>query len=485
MHADVKKIMSVLQILIVNQGSEITSEQLSKLTGISVFTIREIIKRLIVKITEYGIEAKLTFVRQRGVILEDCNQEQYCRIKHISLTESINYELIENFLLQRYQTADKFCEEKHISVSSFRRKIKKLLPIFENYGLSIHGNSLKGEELVIRSFFAQYFNEVYEGYEWPFNKNDNHRHLLIIERLERETGIYLKKESKRELCFLWGISKIRREKQKYLEKRTNEFYKFSQQNQCFSKFIKIVEELIPKNEFFFNEIEYLFYSFYSMHFDYHLISQGKIEEKNSELQLNGCFSSNLTNKIVEILMNYFESKNLVVEYDSLSMEIRSICQHAQLFQKKLNFVEELSIGETLLDSYKNHPIFFKINEICDLNFKRNKSMSFDFQSVLEYVLMVVHTYQNLINFDKKIYISVCSKLGSFYEQIIVSYISQKFLTEYNIEFVRTTDKPDLIITDILGQDSFDRYILYLYQPIFDSHSYIELTKLLVKIINEK
>ncbi|EGO5829961.1 hypothetical protein HKH49_002691, partial [Enterococcus faecalis] len=147
-----KKIMSVLQILIVNQGSEITSEQLSKLTGISVFTIREIIKRLIVKITEYGIEAKLTFVRQRGVILEDCNQEQYCRIKHICLTESINYELIENFLLQRYQTADKFCEEKHISVSSFRRKIKKLLPIFENYGLSIHGNSLKGEELVIRSF---------------------------------------------------------------------------------------------------------------------------------------------------------------------------------------------------------------------------------------------------------------------------------------------------------------------------------------------
>lgn len=127
------------------------------------------------------------------------------------LKESPTFQLLEILFFHPGILRTDLEKELFLSSSSLYRRIVKLNDGLEKRGLQIDRNNLTligDDEQHVRVFMAEYFLEVYDVYEWPFEL-DQKMIFAIVDRFNQQFKLELNFLQKTEFAFLIAVSLIR------------------------------------------------------------------------------------------------------------------------------------------------------------------------------------------------------------------------------------------------------------------------------------
>lgn len=445
LNSEIVKKLHIMRTLLDEEESWINANELSTKLGIGIFSTREMLKKIVADIDFYKLDFEVEVQKQKGVRVKKFGYEEYFSYKEILLKNTLEYSLISNFFFKRAINYSQYCEEKYISLPTLRRKMTDVNRSLEKYGVRLWKNTILGDERAVRSFLAQYYYEIHGNNQWAFSSSEYELLFNIINQTERMTGIKLTESSKGKLCYLWWVSKVRREKNQYIQKSLIECKEFCKDNRYFYSFKNILKNYIASNEFFEFEAEYLFYSFFSMNIDYYNISPLKIDEISKQLMKQDCQYSLIAHRFLTTLETMLYTENLSTNKDILQIEIYSFCQFAWVFPKRLVINRDSLSKDYILDIKIKYPKMSEILEYFHSQIPNDEE--FDYQYILEYLAMVVHAYKGLSHFGRKVRLTVSSSLGNIHENVLMAFILHRFKTEYNLDFVTLDNNPDIIITD--------------------------------------
>ncbi|BBM17831.1 hypothetical protein G15_1477 [Enterococcus avium] len=139
------------------------------------------------------------------------------------LKESPTFQLLEILFFQPGKLRTDLEKELFLSSSSLYRRIVKLNEGLEMRGLQVDRNNLTlvgADERQVRLFMADYFLEVYDIYEWPFQL-DQKKVLATINHLNDHLELKLNFLQKTEFAFLLAVSLIRQDQGFFSTKKQN------------------------------------------------------------------------------------------------------------------------------------------------------------------------------------------------------------------------------------------------------------------------
>ena len=461
-----------MSILLDEEESWINTSEISTKLAIGISSTREMLKKITGDIDFYNLDFEIEIQKQKGVRVKKFGYEEYFFYKELLLKNTLEYSLISGFFGERAINYSQYCEEKYISLPTLRRKISDINSNLEKYGVRLWKNTISGDERSIRSFLAQYYYEIHGNNQWPFAPSEYELIYNVINQTERMSGIKLTESSKEHLCYLWWVSKVRREKKHYIQKSFTECKKFCKDNRYFHSFKNILKSYMASSEFFDFEAEYLFYSFFSMNIDYYNISPLKIEEISKQLMRQDCRYSLIAHRFLTTLETMLYTEKLNTNKDILQIEIYSFCQFAWIFPKRLVINRESLSKDYILDIKTKYPKLLEILEYFHSQIPNDDE--FDYQYILEYLAMVVHAYKDLSHFGRKVRLAISSSLGNIHENVLMAFILHRFKTEYNLDFVTLDNKPDIIITDNHLMNHPTAQILILNHHTLKSKDYRKL-----------
>lgn len=153
-----KQVIRTLRILSLLQSqSHITLKELSYATEFSDRTILTDIYR-IKDHFDQTIHLEATPI---GYVFEIRSIEEYGEKKRILLENEPLFKIIESIFFNECQSIDKWSDQLFTTTSTLHRLLKKILPILNNYEISLSTRPVDfiGKEINIRQFFHDFYYE--------------------------------------------------------------------------------------------------------------------------------------------------------------------------------------------------------------------------------------------------------------------------------------------------------------------------------------
>lgn len=466
LHNEAINKLRILKKLMNAQGDWVSTAELSRELKMNISKVRQLIKHFFDDLEELNVDIQIKIVKQHGMILQNCNYIKYIKIRQLLLTNTFEYQLIWNFFRENIKKFPDLIINYHISGPTFYRRLSLINEELAAYGVKLHKFTVEGNERFVRSFLVQYFYETNYGSEFPFMKRDKETILHLITLMERKIHVTLTNDSKERLCYLWIVSKIRRENHHFLSAPLPECREFCKGHPYFFIFKEVFLPFLSKNKFTKNEMEYLFYGFFSVHINYSSLSTSELERVKKMLEISRC-------QYAKVSKLYLDSLNekLFVQLPHrdkiiLQIEIYSSCIYAWLFPILVSFDSDSTYFDCIKNiSYKYPEVTEYINLIFDKSSTIDSS-EFNCQYLMRYIAMIIYCYKNKFSFKRNICISVRLRQGWVQENIITEQILSRFKNEYSLE-VSFTDHADLLITDMPNEANKNGKVFYLGHRFLD------------------
>ncbi|WP_179134250.1 helix-turn-helix domain-containing protein [Enterococcus villorum] len=459
--------LRILKKLMDSQGEWVSTAELSKELNMNVSKMRQLLKHFLDDLEELKVDIRIKIVKQHGIIVENCNYIKYTQIRKLLITSTFEYQLIWNFFREKIKKSQDFSFNYHISNPTFYRRLNFINEGLTFYGIKLHKFMIEGNERFVRSFLIQYFYEVNYGCDFPFKKREKETILQLIGLMERKMGFNLTNDSKERLCYLWMVSKIRRENHHFLDNPLRECSEFCLNNPYFLIFKEVFSPFLSKNEFMKNEMEYLFYGFFSVHINYSSLSINHLVTVKKMLENSRCQYKKASKMYLDSLKEKLLIHLPYTDKKILQIEIYSSCMYAWLFPIPVSFELDLNYFDYIKNISIKYPEF---TEYIDLILDRSRTVDptvLNRQYIIKYIAMIIYCYKNKFSFKKNIHIAVRLRQGWIQENIITEQIFSRFKNEYNLEVSVTPEQADILITDMPNEKNKNGKVLYLYNQMLD------------------
>lgn len=427
LESDIRYQIQLLDYLYIKESQWISIEELTDEVGLQprsvlkyVLSIEEIVKN------EYS--GKLFFEMQGNQSFKLMISENRfffdLRVKIIE--KSVSITIWNKLFFSNELNIVKFSLESFSSLSTIKRKIKKLNSVVSSFNFKITSRdniyTLKGNEANIRFFFSFLFWDVYNGVEWPFYNIDQIKVFNLINQLSEKLDLSVSYSLKNRIAYnhAVGITRYFHNQPIILEKN-EEWYKLIKINNRLVKTLPINVIQLLKEDYLLSddEAQYEFsrmqigQSFYQnrtttnaaikLHekFETAIYKAScnfcELLEKRAELQLSESLKKQI---LIPVLCGHYKAF-LYHEMPILKLEVDGIISNYYALKDFVRKIyEELNTNESSYvfkqENFLINQYMYIISGILPLNYFE-KEISIYFDELLDYSREVL-VKKMLINF---------------------------------------------------------------------------------------
>lgn len=478
-HQTEAKEVEILKYLDRLNNKWVQSEEIANKILISKTSVQKIVKNIKSRILDLGRpEISIEVSTNKGVKFS----RNPCFPLHKMVSEiyscSFTYKLIDGIFNETISSLNLFSLKQYFSVASIRRKIANINEALASDEIYIRQNQFIGDEYSIRSFLFKYYWEISKGIIWPFEQINRNQLFHFLDDYQKISGITYSVISKEQICYFFGISRIRSVKGHVISS-DSEIQQFALSNPNFSGFRRSMDEYFPVSKFTEDEYYYFFYILHSFSFDTNAMNVEGMNAAWKDLSISKTVSFDLATRMMD-------------EFDeNLSCDIKVEDKiHLLLIHHEAHLLRctnlSVSSNDYFSDLRNNFPNFYKIiyEQITKI-LSGFSDVKFDRKIILEGYTLFLYDTIDLRSFVKKIKIALHFSKGSLNEKKTAKKLQIRYYDKWMFEFVSYGDEHDLLITDTQLVFKSSKMRFYLEESFLTEKDYQFLEEIFENFVEEE